>query len=217
MSFRIQQNILRFQVTVDNVEVMEVLERTHNFCRIEACAMLGKPFISLQMEEQLTAVNIVQHKVQFVLCLKRIAQPHKEGVRRVVSQHISFGHDVLNFVTLFDGTFGKDFDCIDLPGLFVLGQHHLSKAALANDLEQEEVVECSSAVIRACSRRFLPICLVHLLNLGSAGVVRKEFLHGSALAKMWNRHDDLDVVVQARASGLNEIRVKIVANETFWR
>lgn len=43
----------------------------------------------------LSAVDIVQNKVQLVCCLEGVMQPNQEGVLDVLHQHTALSHDVL--------------------------------------------------------------------------------------------------------------------------
>lgn len=53
----VEQNILRFEVTVDNVELMQMLEREEELRAIKARALLVEPLITLQMVEELSSID----------------------------------------------------------------------------------------------------------------------------------------------------------------
>lgn len=53
-----------------------------------------------ESDTHLSAVDIVQNKVQLVCSLEGVVQPHQEGMLDVLHQHAALSHDVL----LLDGT-----------------------------------------------------------------------------------------------------------------
>ena len=52
----------------------------------------------LQVEKELAAVDVVEHKVQLAGGLEREVQAHEERVVDVAQQHVALRHDVLDLV-----------------------------------------------------------------------------------------------------------------------
>ena len=66
MSLSIKQNILRFQITIDYTRFMQILQSEYCFSCIELRTNLIKCEALLQVEEQLTSVQIINHEIQLV-------------------------------------------------------------------------------------------------------------------------------------------------------
>ena len=77
------------------------------------------------MKEELSAVDIVQHKVEFGAGLEGVVEPHQERVSHVLQQHVPLGHDVLDLVPSDDGLLLEHLDGIALAGQLVSRQVHL--------------------------------------------------------------------------------------------
>ena len=76
--------------------------------------------LSLQVEEQFTTIDIVQHKVQLRASLEGVVEANEEGMLDVLQQNITFSHDVLDLISLDNGLLLQDLDGIALPCLLVL-------------------------------------------------------------------------------------------------
>ena len=103
---------------------VEVAQRTRNFSRVKPGSGLQEDPLPLEMVEQLegkqnicqcelqtpgsadlvhfvwvaahlSTVDVVQHKVEFVIRLEGVVQSHQEGVFDVLHQHAALGHDML--------------------------------------------------------------------------------------------------------------------------
>ena len=56
--------------------------------------------LSLKMEEQLPAVDIVKDKVQLVPCLEGVMETDQEWMFKVLQQNVSLRHNVFHLVPL---------------------------------------------------------------------------------------------------------------------
>ena len=79
------------------------------------------------MEEELSAVDIVQHKVELGAGLEGVVEAHQEWVSHVLQQHVPLGHDVLDLVPSDDGLLLEHLDGIALAGQLVSRQVHLGE------------------------------------------------------------------------------------------
>ena len=55
--FSIEENILRFQISIDNVQAMEITDGRGDFRRVESCSLFAECSFFLQMEEELEKEN----------------------------------------------------------------------------------------------------------------------------------------------------------------
>lgn len=72
------EKVLGLQVAIDNTSGVEVFESKDDFSSIEANSVFSKAFLTLEMVEELTAVNVVEDEVEFVFGLERIVETNKE-------------------------------------------------------------------------------------------------------------------------------------------
>jgi len=113
------------------------------------------------------------------------------------------GHNVLHFITLLDSLLGNDLDSKDLAILLVFREHdliifkngsewerlqsesrvggcHLAKAALANDLQEVEVIK-GDLVLLVGVVGLGRLTLVIVIRV--AGVIENELLDGRAISR----------------------------------
>ena len=77
------------------------------------------------MEEQLSSIDIVKHKVQFGGGLEGVMESDQERVLHVAHEHVTLCHDVLHFIPLDDSLLLEDFDGKALPTVLMPTQIHL--------------------------------------------------------------------------------------------
>lgn len=80
MTLFIQNNIVRFKVSKNNVSFMQGFESKNYFCNIKLRFFLGEISLNLKVLTQVSAGTIVTNEKELVLGLKGIAKPHNEGV-----------------------------------------------------------------------------------------------------------------------------------------
>ena len=80
---RVEENILRLEVAIDDLEVMEVVEGRADLCRVQPRARLGEAPRRLEVEEELAAVAVVHDEVELGGRLEGEAQVDEEWVVRV--------------------------------------------------------------------------------------------------------------------------------------
>lgn len=88
-----------------SLEMVEQLERKRtNVCqhqrvntlRCSEATLASASFLEcLEIQAYLSAVDIVENKVQLVSSLEGVVQPHQEGMLDVLHQHTALSHDVL--------------------------------------------------------------------------------------------------------------------------
>jgi len=84
---------------------------------------------------------------------------------------------VLDLVTLLDSLLGDDLHRKHLAVLLVLGEHDLAEAALADHLEEVEVVQSDLVLLVRVAGAVLPVTLLLSLPLR---VHKDELLHRGA-------------------------------------
>lgn len=64
MASIVEQNVLRFEITVDNLEAVETLKSTQQLCGVEAGTVDVEALLSLQVVEQFATVHKREYKIQ---------------------------------------------------------------------------------------------------------------------------------------------------------
>ena len=90
MALRIQKNVLRLEVPVYDVLLVERFNGANYFCCVQFCPRLIELLLLAQVCEELTAVQEVNEEVQLAFCLECVMQANYVGVLDLF-QDVSFG------------------------------------------------------------------------------------------------------------------------------
>uniref|UniRef100_A0A182TKX5 Uncharacterized protein n=1 Tax=Anopheles melas TaxID=34690 RepID=A0A182TKX5_9DIPT len=71
VALRVDQQVFRLQIAIDQVEIVQILERQHNLGGVEARVRLREAAHLSQVREHLAARHVLQHHVQWNLRLTR--------------------------------------------------------------------------------------------------------------------------------------------------
>jgi len=80
MSIVTQQNILRFEISVDYSLRVQVLQRDDYFSRVEKDLRLSESLLLHQVEEKAPTTLVVKQQVQLLLALEGVVQLQDERV-----------------------------------------------------------------------------------------------------------------------------------------
>mmetsp|Transcript_8424 Transcript_8424/g.21282 ORF Transcript_8424/g.21282 Transcript_8424/m.21282 type:complete len:302 (-) Transcript_8424:847-1752(-) len=75
---RIEENVLRLEVTIHDVERMQMRQSKSDFGSVEPNAFLTEFALLLEMEEEFTTVHVVKNHVEFVLGLEGVVEVYNE-------------------------------------------------------------------------------------------------------------------------------------------
>ena len=106
-----EENVVEFQITVDDTVFVEVLQGKADLGGVELCA-LGTELASLNVQHQITTRHVLHDKVDAGLGLETGVQVCQEGVLLFVGneEHALLRSSRLNFVVLDDEFFLEDLD-----------------------------------------------------------------------------------------------------------
>jgi len=79
---------MKASLPIDDVQAVQVFEGRDDLGSVETSASLREAFVALQMEKELTAVDIVEDKVELLGGLERVAEADKEGVLDIMHKHV---------------------------------------------------------------------------------------------------------------------------------
>lgn len=136
----IEQNILRLQVSVDNLFGVEVFDGQDEFSNVETCLILRKNDFSGQVETEIATRAVVQCQVEVVRSLERIMEINNKWVVGLF-QNVGFYDGVLELllddqVFLLEGLEGVLFAAHN-----VLNEKHFPKGSRTQNLDDVEGCE----------------------------------------------------------------------------
>mmetsp|Transcript_10138 Transcript_10138/g.38468 ORF Transcript_10138/g.38468 Transcript_10138/m.38468 type:complete len:520 (-) Transcript_10138:487-2046(-) len=140
MPHGVEKNVLGLQISVDNVETVDVLQRTGNLRCVELRPGLLEPSELSEVEEQLAPRAVVQHEEELVSRLEGHVQTDDEGVPDV-PQDAALRLRVLHLIPPDDVCFPEHLHGIDLLSLLFTNKEDLAEASLPDHLEQLEGIQ----------------------------------------------------------------------------
>jgi hypothetical protein len=148
----IDQNILRFDISVNNVLLVDVGQSLDDLLYVFGSLFLWKSFLwafGHHTTVQLTLLGILQNKINWKVVFKVIVQLDDVWVvKKVHNSHFSL--DMLQQFRWADWLFLDLLDCINITSLFMFSQPHLTKTALSQHFYTLKIVSW---------RLLLPSCL----------------------------------------------------------
>lgn len=79
MSVPIEQQVLRLQVPIDDLQLVKVLQREHNFARVKVCGPVVKPTRVPEVRKQLATAHVLKQHVQTAVVLGVPSPGNEEG------------------------------------------------------------------------------------------------------------------------------------------
>ena len=80
MTSVIKENVLRLQITINDIEPMETFESTQELGGIETCPIDIEPLLFLQVVEQLATIDKCKYEVELFGRLEGELQRNNEGI-----------------------------------------------------------------------------------------------------------------------------------------
>lgn len=137
----IQQDILRLQVTINNIEPVKMFQRAKQLGGVEPAPVLVKLSFPLQMVEEFSAIHETHHKVQFVGGLEGKLKGDDEWVVHQ-SENGALGKDVCDLSgSRGDIGLSDRLKSIYPLSVFLPHLHDLSKRTLADHFEEIESID----------------------------------------------------------------------------
>ena len=155
MSVGIQQNVLRFKITLYNVIDVQVLKRNDELSNVEFGTLLREAAFLLQVPEKLATRHVVRDKIKIGECLERELEADNEvGVCQCgAHQDITFANGMRDFLLLYNHLLGENLHGIDAVGVLLAHLVDMTKCALANEPENVKVIGANAAVADALVRQ----------------------------------------------------------------
>ena len=134
-------------IPVDDVELMQVLERAQQLGGIEPAALLVEPTLALQVVKELSAIDEGEDEVEFLGVLERELERDDERVVDL-GEDGALGEGVRHLGPRDNVRLADRLERVDPPRVLLAHLHHLAERALADHLEQVERVDRHRRVLR---------------------------------------------------------------------
>lgn len=108
MTLLVQDDVVRLQVSVDNVYTMKSFKRENDLADKELSFPFREYVLYLNVLVEIAPGTVVTHQEEFVACLESIAEPHDEGVTHL-SHHVPFCYRILPESLLIDLSLAQYF------------------------------------------------------------------------------------------------------------
>ena len=112
MALRIEQYVLRFEISVNYPMLVQVLKCKDDLCSVKSCPILTKSNLVTKMIEKFSAIKKVTHKVQLFRVLECEMELDDEGVIDHLHD-VSFNLRVTHLLSADNLIFFQRFHCID--------------------------------------------------------------------------------------------------------
>ena len=132
----IQQDILGFQVTINDIKPVKMFQRAKQLGGVEPAPVLVKLSFPLQVVEEFSAIHETHHEVQFV---RGLEGKFKGDNERVVhqSENGPLGKNMCNLSGSRGNVgFSDRLESVYPLSVFLPHLHHLSKRTLADHFEE---------------------------------------------------------------------------------
>ena len=131
MAVGIQQDILRFEISIDDVVLMQVLQRQDQLGDVEFGPMLVEVTVLLEVPEELPTRHEVRNEVEVGGGLEGELQAHDEGRVRGGRAHedVAFAHGMGHLFLLHDDLLGQHLHGVDALRVLFPNLIHLSEGA----------------------------------------------------------------------------------------
>mmetsp|Transcript_29000 Transcript_29000/g.84662 ORF Transcript_29000/g.84662 Transcript_29000/m.84662 type:complete len:208 (+) Transcript_29000:561-1184(+) len=130
----VQQDVLWLEISVDDLDGVQVLQGACDLRRVEPCSGLRQALLPREPEEELASGAVVQHEVKLLRRLEGEVHAHDKGVPHH-AQDTALCPSVLDLPPPLHMVFAQDLHCVDQVRVSLLNEEHFAEGSFANDLE----------------------------------------------------------------------------------
>jgi hypothetical protein len=124
---------------IDDIILVEMLQRQHQLGNIEPRPLFRKPTLLLQVPEELPPALVVRHKIELLLRLERELEADEEGALERGLKDTALADGVGDLLFGDDLLLGEDLHGVDPFGVALADLEDAAEGASANELEKLEV------------------------------------------------------------------------------
>lgn len=127
MSIRTQEQILRFQVSVDNVVRMEMAENKSHLCAVDHCLLVRQELALSKMSKELSSGHIFEQKVKINVILEGL---HEVDNERVLDLHknATLGANVFHLLEAYKHLLIHGLQSKEFSGTSIKDQTYATKS-----------------------------------------------------------------------------------------
>mmetsp|Transcript_15770 Transcript_15770/g.44916 ORF Transcript_15770/g.44916 Transcript_15770/m.44916 type:complete len:318 (-) Transcript_15770:75-1028(-) len=133
----VDEDVLRLQVAIDDVQFVAILEDRSDLRRIEHGHIVLEARFLPQVREELAANDVLEEHVDVPRVVKGAMHIHDEGVVHH-GKYVLLAHDVVHLLHLDDGRLLERLQSIVLPGRLMRHEPYTSKGPSAKCFAQRE-------------------------------------------------------------------------------
>jgi hypothetical protein len=135
----IKQNVLRFEITVNNVELVKMLKSQDEFSNVEPRSLLLESTFTLEMPEELSSALVVGHKVELLVRLERELETDKERTLERALQNLALSDRVRHLLFGYNLLLAQYLHGVDSVSVALADLEHSSKSSTTDEFEEFKV------------------------------------------------------------------------------
>jgi len=124
---------------INNIILVQMLQRQHQLGNIKLCPLLTKPRLPLQMPKQLAPTLKIRHKIQIRIRLETKLEANKEGTLQGPLQDLALPDCMRHLLFGDDFLFGEHFHGVDALGVAFADLENFAERASADEFEEFEI------------------------------------------------------------------------------
>lgn len=142
MAISIQQDILRLEIAIDDVMIVEMLQRKDQFCNVKLGPRLLETALLLQMPEELATRHVVRDQIKIRWCLEGKLEPDDEGRsgHGRPDKDIPLSQGMRNLFLLDDNLLRQDLHRVDTLRVLLFYLINLAECTFADELQNLKIV-----------------------------------------------------------------------------
>lgn len=137
MSLSIQQNIFRFQISIDNVLLMKMLNGQTQFCYVKLGLFFRESDLACEMEAEISAWTVIQREIEVMRSLEGEMQIDNEDVIGLF-EDIGLDDCVLQLLLKDQVLFLQGFEGVKATVYVQFGQENLAECARTKSVEDRK-------------------------------------------------------------------------------
>jgi hypothetical protein len=145
----VEEDVLWFQVPVNYVHAMKLLDPEHDFSDVELGVLLTHEQVTLDDFHELSTRQKINDHIEVVLILERPIQVAAEIIWLEIGQNLFLILDVLDLLAAQYPLLGQALDGVEIPSGLVSHKLHDAETALAKNLNPLEFVDGELLTLRA--------------------------------------------------------------------
>lgn len=138
MTLEIKEDIVKFEIAINDAFFMQKIETGPYLSGVKTCPRLGEPSRFLYVEHQVTAVEIFHDEEEMGIGLKSTKKMTEIRMPRCESQNFSLDQSALDVIVLENDVFFQTLDRVHAIGSSQFREQYFAKTSFSQDLKLAE-------------------------------------------------------------------------------